>query len=244
MRCLMPDTVQTQQIPIAAIRVLNPRTRGKHAHNEVIDSIRRVGLKRPITVAVRGDPVGTAYDLICGQGRMEAYAKLGRTHIPALVVDANEEECLVRSLVENVARRQHNGVELMSDILTLRLRGYSDDAIADKIGVSASWVGKIALLLERGEASLVGAVQSGRLPLSLAVVIACEQDSELQAVLANGYATGLIQPRHMALIRRLLERRVRERSEPRSPPALPLDQVLRTFETQARHHRLELKRAQ
>ena len=47
------------------------------------------------------------------KNRLEAYRALGQVEIPALVIDANEEDCLVMSLVENIARRQHRQIELV-----------------------------------------------------------------------------------------------------------------------------------
>ena len=66
-------------IPIERIRVVNPRVRDKRKFAKVVDNIRSVGLKKPIQVSPRevqpGEP--PAYDLICGQGRMEAFQALG-----------------------------------------------------------------------------------------------------------------------------------------------------------------------
>lgn len=73
-------TPDIMSIPIAAIEILNPRARNRQVFDELVDSIRAVGLKRPITV--RRASVGNGYELICGQGRMEAFAKLGQTEIP------------------------------------------------------------------------------------------------------------------------------------------------------------------
>lgn len=84
----MPGEVQT--IPISAITVENPRERSEKTFRALVDSIGKVGLKKPITVARIDDEAGASYRLVCGQGRMEAYVALGETHIPAIVVDANE----------------------------------------------------------------------------------------------------------------------------------------------------------
>lgn len=78
-------------IPIAEIRVVNPRSRNKIKFQLIVSSIEAVGLKRPITVSRRAlDPEdGTRYDLACGQGRMEAMIALGQNTIPALVTEAS-----------------------------------------------------------------------------------------------------------------------------------------------------------
>lgn len=88
------------------IRVLNPRARNRRTFKEMVESIARVGLKRPITVALRNGADPAEYDLVCGQGRLEAFIALKQDMIPAIVIDADESECLVMSLVENCARRQ------------------------------------------------------------------------------------------------------------------------------------------
>ena len=65
-----------------------------------------VGLKKPITVSQRAtEPDGTMYDLVCGQGRIEAILELGGSEVPAIVIDASPEERQLMSLVENIARR-------------------------------------------------------------------------------------------------------------------------------------------
>lgn len=53
---------------------------------------------------------------------MEAYLALGENRIPAIIVDANEVERLLRSTIENIARRQQRPLELLQDISTLRDR--------------------------------------------------------------------------------------------------------------------------
>lgn len=113
-----------EMIPIHQIQVLNPRTRNRRQYREIVANIEKIGLKRPITVSRREQPEeGVAYDLVCGQGRLEAYQMLGRTEIPAIIVAAQEEDCLVMSLVENIARRQHPAIELMREIENLHQRG-------------------------------------------------------------------------------------------------------------------------
>ena len=95
---------QIEMIRISRINVLNPRSRNKRQHREIVNNIEAIGLKRPITVSLRQGPSGPRYDLVCGQGRLEAFQMLGQEEIPAVVIEAAEDECLVMSLVENIAR--------------------------------------------------------------------------------------------------------------------------------------------
>ncbi len=240
-----------EAIPIEQISILNPRGRGRRVHREIIDNIEAVGLKRPITVARRSLPDGTErYDLICGQGRLEAFQALGETRIPAIVVDMPEEDCLVRSLVENVARPQHRSIDLMREVGALRKRGYSDAEVAQKIGVTPSWVSLIVGLLEKGEERLITAVEAGLIPLSLAVTIAKSDDGGIQQALADAYADGKIKGRNIETVRRLLERRQRRggigaqrfgRSTLRQRPSP--DQLVELFRKEADRQRLIAKKA-
>src|SRR3974390_3234806 len=101
------------QVPIDQIEVVNPRSRNQKTFKEIVDNIAKVGLKRPITVARRDGSAEPRYDLVCGQGRLEAYRALEQSMIPAVVVTADTEDCMVMSLVENLARRQHRAIDLL-----------------------------------------------------------------------------------------------------------------------------------
>ena len=86
-------------IPIERIRIINPRPRDKKKFELIVQSIKNLGLKKPIQVSLRsaqeGDEPG--YDLVCGQGRIEAFLALGHKGIPAIVVSVSREERLLRS---------------------------------------------------------------------------------------------------------------------------------------------------
>jgi ParB family chromosome partitioning protein len=108
-----PPTVEL--ISVDRIIVVNPRVRNRKIFKTITESIARLGLKRPITVTRRIDTDGPRYNLVCGQGRLEAYQSLGQREIPAVVVDAADEDSMVMSLVENLARRQHRAIDLLQE---------------------------------------------------------------------------------------------------------------------------------
>jgi ParB family transcriptional regulator, chromosome partitioning protein len=202
--------IQVELVPIAQIAVLNPRARNRRTHREITDNIEEIGLKRPVTLARRRlNDGGERYDLVCGEGRLEAFQALGQSYVPAIVVELAEEACLVRSLVENIARPIHRGVDNLREVSALKKRGYSDSQIADKIGASPSWVNMIATLLEKGEERLIAAVESGIIPITLAMTIARSDDAGVQQALADAYADGKIKGRNVETVRKLLERRRR-----------------------------------
>jgi ParB-like chromosome segregation protein Spo0J len=52
--------------------------------------------------------------------------------IPCPVVEADELDCYLITLAENIARRRHSTVELMAGLQVLRDKGYSTEEIARK----------------------------------------------------------------------------------------------------------------
>lgn len=198
-------TPEITMIPISSIEVLNPRGRNRKIFDELVESIGTVGLKRPITV--RRSPKGDAYELVCGQGRMEAFKKLGQTEIPAMIVEATREECFVMSLVENMARRNLSPLELIREVGALRDRGYNHSEIARKIGCSAEYVWTINLLLEKGEERLLDAVERGIIPHTIATEIARADDADVQRALTEAYETGSLPGDQILAIRRIVDDR-------------------------------------
>ncbi|NTI78415.1 plasmid partitioning protein RepB C-terminal domain-containing protein [Rhizobium rhizogenes] len=195
-------------VPIDRIRILNPRERDKRKFRLLVDNISKVGLKRPITVSKKSGEASEAnYDLVCGQGRIEAFVALGQTHIPAMVIEASKNDCLVMSLVENCARRQHRAIDLLQEIMNLRKRGYSEKEIAGKIGFSPEYVNMISCLLEKGEERLLSAVEAGVLPLSLAMEIAKADEEGAQAALVEAYTQKKLRGKKLVMVRRLLQQR-------------------------------------
>ncbi len=193
-------------IPISAIRIVNPRSRSRVKWQSIVQSIGALGLKRPITVTKRSgtDPNGKAYDLICGQGRVEAFLALGQETIPAVVVDASEQELLLMSLVENIARRPSSTTAILDEVRTLRQRGHTTDDIATKLGMDKSYIYGVAHLIDCGEEFLVRSVEAGRIPLSVATEIAAGNDQEVSRALSEAYEKGELRGRHLTAARRVI----------------------------------------
>lgn len=240
-------------VPTDRIRVLNPRVRNPRTFADMVENIAKIGLKRPITVTRRTDTDLQEYDLVCGQGRLEAFIQLKQKAIPAIVIDADESDCLVMSLVENCARRQHRPIDLMREIGTLRERGYSERQIGDKIGVSPDYVGMIAGLLERGEERLVTAVETGLLPLNLAIDISKTDAEGAQRALMDAYTQKKLRGKKLAAARRLIEQR-EARGKKMHPKAygrdsrnrrpLTSDALVRAYQKEADRQKLLIKKAE
>ena len=194
-----------RRIPIASITVLNPRLRGKKGFRELVASIATLGLKKPVTV--RSKQNGRAYDLVCGQGRLEACKELGETEIPAIVVEASEEDCFVMSLVENLARRHHTPMELIRSITTSRERGHTPSQMATMTGFSYEYIAAICFLLDHGEHRLLVAVEKGTVPHTIAMEIARAKDGDLQAALLEAFEDKKLPGNQVVAVRRIVEQR-------------------------------------
>jgi ParB family chromosome partitioning protein len=240
-----------EMIPIDKIVVLNPRSRNRKQHREIVDNIDTIGLKRPITVSRRTTANGASYDLVCGEGRLEAFRMLGAIEIPAVVIDASENDCLVMSLVENIARRKHRPIDLMQEIGNLSKRGYTDREISEKVGISPSYVNMLVKLLERGEERLVAAVETGLIPVSFAIDIARSDSTSIQNLLMDAYQEGKIKGKKLATIRRMLEQR--EKRNPKVPDtglgrrnprrSTTPAELLRVYQREAEKQRILVKKS-
>jgi ParB family chromosome partitioning protein len=235
-------------IPIDRITVINPRVRNKKIFREIIANIAELGLKKPITVARRDSTDGTRYDLVCGQGRVEAYQALGQREIPALIIDADTEDCLVRSLVENLARRQHRPIDLLHDIQGLKQRGYNDTAIGRKTGLTIDYVKGVVRLLEKGEHRLLRAVESRQIPVSIAVEIAGSSDEEMQIILQQAYEKKLLRGKKLIAAKRLIEQRRRrgkglKSNQRRSEPTLSSNGLIRAYREDVDRKRILIRKA-
>lgn len=201
---------EIRMIDVNTIEVLNPRERNARVFDEIVVNIKRIGLKKPITVTPRPGPDGAEhYLLVCGEGRLKAFRTLGETKIPALVVDVNDEDAFIMSLTENIARRHCRPLELLSGIEHLRAKGYSGKDIATKTGLTTTYVQGILLLLQQGEQRLIVAVERGEVPLNAAMAIAGagDDDKAIQAALQDAYEAGLLRGKNLLDARKVVERR-------------------------------------
>ena len=200
---------EIHNIPVNKIDILNPRQRNRKVFQELVDSIKALGLKKPITVTPRDTPEGKRFGLVCGQGRLEALMALGQTTIPALVVDASDEDALVMSLVENIARRNPRPREMLEAIRALKNKGYEVPEISKKTALDPTWVRGILILLEKGEERLISAVESGRVPIATAIEIirAGDDDAQVQAVMQSAYESGALRGKKLLTVRKLIEKR-------------------------------------
>lgn len=241
--------LRVEMIPIDQITLVNPRSRGKHKFRQIVESISKLGLKRPITVARRERREGDAqYDLVCGQGRLEAFQALGQTEVQAVVVDVTKEELLLMSLTENLARRTRSSAELLQSIGALKDAGHSFAAIAEKTDLNINYVKGVLRLLGKGEERLLRAVEQEQIPISIAVTIATSDDADVQRALTEAYEKNLLRGKALIRARRLIEERhVKGKSSHRRGPRKSGEgesaKILQTYQREVAKERLLVKQA-
>jgi len=197
-------------VAIEKIRIANPRHRDKKKFQVVVESIRNVGLKKPIQVSVRrkeDQADGFEYDLVCGQGRLEAFMSLGHKEIPAVVVDITKEDRMLRGLIENMARRYPIPAALMTEIERLKDLGYSNPQVAEKLGTDKTTIGGYLTLKNEGEERLLDAAMDGRIPVTVAIEIAKAKDIETQRQLLKGYQEKQLSWSAIKTLKQLIDRR-------------------------------------
>jgi ParB family transcriptional regulator, chromosome partitioning protein len=145
---------------------------------ELAASIRSVGLLQPIGVRVLAD---SHYRVIFGHRRLAAVSSLGWRSVPAVVIDAEPSEDLLRALVENIQRRALSRQERALALEQLLASGLTGRQIAERTGmrenVVYSW-----LRVARSKPLMV-ALNDGRLGIHEARVLASLPAATIAALL-------------------------------------------------------------
>jgi ParB family chromosome partitioning protein len=234
-----------ESIPIAEIRVVNPRSRNRTTFREIVKNIGAVGLKKPILVVRRElEADGTRYDLVCGQGRLEALAALGATEIPAMITTASAANRYLMSLVENIARKQPPHRDLLIEVRELQKRGYTKKEISAKLGMGRAYIEGVLRLLRSGETDLVEKVASGTVPLTIAVQIATAGGDAVQNAMMEAYEKGELRGGKLRVVQRLIASRfARQRPENEKALDLSRQELAQTYEQHTARQRDLIRKA-
>lgn len=159
------DSSEPELIPVpgATLRTLDPARivpnlrQPRHefdqdALDELIISVREFGVLQPIVVRPlpEGDPRAADgdYELIMGERRLRATKASGRTEVPAIVRDTDDEDMLRDALLENLHRAELNPLEEASAYRQLLDDfGCTQDELAARIGRSRPRISNTLRLL-------------------------------------------------------------------------------------------------
>ena len=157
---------ELQKISLREIRP-NPyqprRTFNEQDLADLESSLRTNGLLQPITV--RQAAGGKGFELVAGERRLRAAARLGWTNIPALIRDIDDRALLTLALVENLQRadldplEEAEGYQRLIDEFEL-----TQQQVADVVGKDRSTIANMLRLLSL-PASVRRLVQESKITL-------------------------------------------------------------------------------
>ena len=244
------DESHVRMIPVDKIRVVNPRVRDKKKFEKIVESIAALGLKKPITVTA-GKPAedGTEiFDLVCGQGRLEAFIALGQQEIPALVRGLSKTDGLLASLIENIARRRVRTLDQVKMIQWMKEQGHSHGDIAAKTGLGEEYVKDILNLLRDGEERLLEAVLHGKIPVTIAIGISGLSDEQSQRLLEEAYDRGAMTQKTLSVFKRIVDQRryFGKNYGPRKnrgPGRTTAESLVRAYKLESQRQKIMVKKA-
>ncbi len=198
-----------EEVPIAKVKVINSRNRDKEQFDMNVESIESVGLMKPIRVNDKFLETTGHYELICGEGRLLAHQQLGKTHVMAEVVTCNRKEALLQSLIENIARTKPESMDFARELKRLHDEGLDYKQISKIACKNEEYIRNYIRLVEQGEERLIQGVESGIFPIKFAIQVASTEDSQIQGVLMDAFAEGLVTTNNFGQARRIIAARAK-----------------------------------
>ncbi|WP_028045869.1 ParB/RepB/Spo0J family partition protein [Cellulomonas sp. URHE0023] len=184
-------------LPVLSIRP-NPRQPrtvfDEDALEELVGSIREIGVLQPIVVR----DVGDGYELIMGERRWRATQLAGLATVPAIIRDTDDEDLLRDALLENLHRAQLNALEeaaayqqLLDDF------GCTHEELATRISRSRPQISntlrllKLPPLVQRRVAA--GVLSAGHARALLGLPDAAAQERLAQRIVAEGLSVRAVE---------------------------------------------------
>jgi ParB family chromosome partitioning protein len=195
-------------IPIEKIKVINPRIRDEEQFQMNVQSIDNNGMLMPIRVNDKFLEKTGFYELICGEGRLIAHQRLGKSEIMVEVVTCTRKEAYLQSLVENLARSRPGTMEFARELKQLHDEEWDYDRISKICLRSPEYVRQYIGLVEKGEDRLIQGVEQGVFSISFAILVARSDDANIQNVLMDAFDQGIVNCQNFARARRIISARL------------------------------------
>lgn len=200
-----------EMISIDSIIVINSRSRDESQFALNVQSIEAVGQIKDIRVNDKFLAKDGHYELICGEGRLIAQKRLGRTHIRAEIVTCTRKQAYLESLVENLARSKPGTMEFAKELKSLHDEGWTFEQIAKVACRSVEYIKQYIRLVEKGEDRLIQGVEKAVFPISFAVLVAQADDIGIQNVLMDAFDQGIVNCENFAKARSIINARSEKR---------------------------------
>lgn len=194
-------------IPIDKIKVINSRTRDESQFALNVQSIDAIGQIKDIRVNDRFLEKDGFYELICGEGRLIAQTRLGKSHIRAEIITCTRKQAYLESLVENLARSKPGTMDFARELKDLHDEGWSYQQIAKVACRTPDYIKMYIKLLENGEDRLIKGVEHSVFPISFAILVAQSDDASIQNVLMDAFDQGVVNCENFAKARSIINAR-------------------------------------
>jgi ParB family chromosome partitioning protein len=198
-----------QRLPLERIKPNPYQPRREFDEAELAElqaSLKASGLLQPITVRRSGD----GFELISGERRYRAAARLGWSDIPAIVRDVDDRTLLTLALVENLQRADLNAVEEARGYRRLSDEfGFTHAQIAEAVGKDRTSITAMLRILQLPP-TVLSLVEKGQLSAGHARALVSLEDERKALTLANEAIARQLSVRE-------LERRVRDIMQPPEP---------------------------
>ena len=195
------------------IKVINPRIRNEEQFQLNVQSIDNNGMLMPIRVNDKFLEKTGLYELICGEGRLIAHQRLGKTEIMAEVVTCTRKEAYLQSLIENLARSNPGTMIFARELKQLHDENWDYAQIGKLCCRTPEYVRQYVGLVEKGENRLIQGVEQGVFPISFAILVAQSDDSNIQNVLMDAFDQGIVNCQNFARARRIVGDRLERASQ-------------------------------
>lgn len=126
---------ELKKLPLVKIRPnrFQPRTSFDEKEIAVLaESIKEIGLLQPITVREIDENI---YELIAGERRFKAHELLGKTHIEAIITQAEDSEIAVLALAENASRQDLCDFEIGKALRNIENLFPNKSRLAEAVGL-------------------------------------------------------------------------------------------------------------
>ena len=168
------------------------------AHDELVRSIREVGVLQPVVVRRLAGPGEARYELVMGERRWRAARAAGLLTLPAIIRQTADDVMLRDALLENLHRAQLNPLEEAAayDQL-LKDFGCTQDELAERIGRSRPQISNTIRLLKLPPSVqrrlAAGVLSAGHARALLGLQEAAGQERLAQRIVAEGLSVRTVE---------------------------------------------------
>jgi ParB/RepB/Spo0J family partition protein len=167
-----------EQVRFNSIRITEIPNYRKHTESQITElaaSIVKRGLLQPLLVKECKEDGKTFYDVVDGEGRYLAIAKIRETepramdYVPALLYRGNSEDAAFSRFVANNDRDGHSPIEQADFIITMRNKKLPVTEIASKAHITESYAYSLITVMEKCHPEVLKALRQDRITFNSAL---------------------------------------------------------------------------